>query len=149
MAEVQFYHLLTTPLERALPKLMEKAYASGHKSLVRVSSEAEAERLTDALWNDRSDSFLPHGSAKDPHPELQPIFITPRPENPNGSDILVITDGSLPEHVKGFFKILDLFDGHDEAAVANARVRWKSYSAAGHTVKYNKQQTGGGWKQMA
>ena len=36
MAEVGFYHLTRSPLEEALPRLLEKAYATGQRALVRV-----------------------------------------------------------------------------------------------------------------
>ncbi|MGH7030781.1 MAG: DNA polymerase III subunit chi [Stellaceae bacterium] len=36
MAEIGFYHLLSTPLERALPKLLERVCAQGHVVVVRA-----------------------------------------------------------------------------------------------------------------
>ncbi|HYU13358.1 MAG TPA: DNA polymerase III subunit chi, partial [Stellaceae bacterium] len=38
MAEIGFYHLLSTPLERALPRLLERARAQGHKIVIRAAS---------------------------------------------------------------------------------------------------------------
>lgn len=149
MTDIQFYHLLTTPLERALPKLMEKALSAGMRCVVRVDSEATMDRLNDVLWTYQERSFLPHGSAKDTHAQHQPIYITYRDENPNGATLLVITDGSQLDNPESYTKVLDIFNGHDEAAVSNARSRWKHYQTSDHTLSYIKQQEGGGWKNMA
>lgn len=142
---IQFYHLLHTPLERALPKLVERVLAQNSRALVRTASDAQAEQLCDQLWTHDPNSFLPHGTAKDGHVSEQPVFLTPTRDNPNGSDILIITDGSMAEDAAAFSKVLDMFDGQDENAVAAARVRWAAYKEAGHSIAYNKQQPGGGW----
>jgi DNA polymerase-3 subunit chi len=42
MAEVGFYHLLSTPLERALPRLLERALGQGHRVVLQAGS---AERV--------------------------------------------------------------------------------------------------------
>lgn len=143
---VQFYHLLHTPLERALPKLMEKMLETGAKAVVLTDSQSSALALSDALWASDPASFLPHGTAKDAHPESQPIYLTWTQENPNGADILVVTDGSQIEGVANYRKLLDMFDGNDPEAVAKARVRWGAYKDAGFGMSYIKQQPGGGWK---
>ena len=148
MATVSFYHLLSSPLEKALPRLMEKALASGLHSVVRIDSESRMDRLNDLLWTYDDRGFLPHGSYKDPFPEQQPVYLSTREENPNGARILVITDNAPAAHPAQYDKILDVFDGHDNALVDAARGRWKQYQAAGHAVRYFQQQQGGGWQQM-
>lgn len=145
---VQFYHLLSTPLERALPKLLEKAYHSGQRAVVRCGSDAQCEMLNKMLWTYDPARFLPHGSAKDGHSEDQPIFLTAAAENPNRASLLFVTDGSQPEALEGVTKLFDLFDGQDEAALAAARARWKSYQAAGHALAYFRQTPQGGWENM-
>lgn len=146
---IQFYHLLHTPLMRALPKLMEKMLEQNGRAVVLTDSPASAQALSDALWANDPASFLPNGTARDAMPEEQPIYITWTPENPNGATVLVVTDGSQPEGVDAYGKVLDMFDGTDPAAVAAARTRWSAYKQAGHTLSYIKQQPGGGWKAEA
>lgn len=148
MTDIQFYHLLTTPLERALPKLMEKALGAGMRSLILVDSEAMAKQLGDALWQHDA-MFLPHGCSGDPYSDRQPIYITHREENPNSADVLVVTDGSMIDDSSDFKKVLDVFDGHSQDDVTSARKRWKQYMQSGVNISYIKQQPGGGWKQEA
>ena len=45
MAEIGFYHLLTTPLERALPRLLERAVGQGHRVVVCAGSPERVEHL--------------------------------------------------------------------------------------------------------
>ncbi len=148
-SSIQFYHLLHTPLDRALPKLLEKVVASGNRAVIRVRDAKEAERLCDALWTYDPASFLPHGTAKDGAPSEQPIFLTPLPDNPNNADILILTDGSMAEDTSAFSKILDMFDGQSDDATASARERFRTYKDAGHTLSYFKQKPEGGWEKAA
>ena len=73
MAEVGFYHLLTTSLERALPRLIERAWSQGYRIVVRAASPERVEHINAALWSYGEASFLPHGSARDGNAEVQPI----------------------------------------------------------------------------
>ncbi len=75
MTAIQFYHLTATPLERALPKLLEKAYGGGFKILLVAESDERVEQLNHLLWTYAQLSFLPHGSAKDGNVEKQPILL--------------------------------------------------------------------------
>jgi DNA polymerase III subunit chi len=149
MAEVGFYHLLRTPLERALPKLLEKAVQRGMRAVVVTGSDERAEHLNAVLWTYDPASFLPHGTASDGHADEQPIYLTDHVTNPNGAALLVLTDGVEMSGADGFERIIDMFDGRDEVAVGSARQRWKALKEAGHQLTYWQQTEGGGWEQKA
>ena len=148
MTQVGFYHLSRTPLERALPKLLEKVLESGDRAVVIAGSEARVEALNAALWTYDPNSFLPHGSAVDGNAERQPVWLTSSDENPNGATFLLTVDGFDPGDLTGYQRCLDLFDGNDPEAVAAARERWRRYSDAGHELAYW-QQTERGWEQKS
>ena len=76
MNTIQFYHLTATPLERALPKLLEKAYDGGFTTLLVADSEEYVEHLNELLWTYDPGSFLPHGSVKDGNVGQQPILLS-------------------------------------------------------------------------
>lgn len=143
---VQFYHLLSTSRERAVPKLMEKVLASGSRAVMILDSDAALKTMSDALWANDPASFIPHGSPRDGQPEAQPIFLTLTDTNPNGADILCVLDGSLASSAANYKKILDVFDGANDAQVASARGRWAHYKAQGYALQYIRQQPGGSWK---
>ena len=148
MAEIGFYHLISTPLERALAKLLERAFAQGHRIVVRAGSEGRAEYLCTALWTYEEAAFLPHGSVSDGHAALQPIWLTHRAENPNGASLLVLVDGVEAEDLRSYARCLDLFDGNDAAMVEAARSRWRRARDASHTLTYW-QQTPMGWERKS
>ena len=76
MTEIGFYHLTRSPLEQALPRLLEKVLASGQRAVLRCPDRARMEALDRALWTYGKDSFLPHGTRADGFAEAQPIFLT-------------------------------------------------------------------------
>jgi DNA polymerase-3 subunit chi len=147
MTDIGFYHLTRSPLERALPKLLEKVYASGARAVVVAGSSERVASLDSVLWTYDPASFLPHGTARDGEAADQPIWITDSDENPNGATILVLTDGAASERVGSFDRCLELFDGNDEAAVGAARTRWRQYKDAGHGLTYWQQTAQGGWEK--
>ena len=147
MAEIGFYHLTTTPLERALPKLLEKAVGTGQRIVVMAGSEERVEALNALLWTYDPASFLPHGSARDGNAAAQPIWLTAKDENPNNAAILVLADGASSARVGDYARCLEMFDGNDDAAVEQARIRWKAYLADGHALTYWQQNDRGGWEK--
>jgi len=146
MAEIGFYHLVATPLERALPRLLERALAQGHRLVVRAASPERVEHLNALLWTYDEASFLPHGSVRDGDPAAQPVWLSHRDDNPNEATMLVLTDGVEAADLAGFARCADLFDGNDESAVEAARARWRRAREAGHALTYW-QQTAAGWEK--
>jgi DNA polymerase III subunit chi len=145
---VGFYHLLSTPLERALPKLLERAREQGFVIVVRAGSAERVAQLDALLWTYEEASFLPHGSARDGNPTAQPIWLTERDENPNRATMLVLVDGVEAGDLSSFARCADIFDGNDETAVAAARERWRRSRDAGHELTYW-QQRAAGWERRA
>jgi DNA polymerase-3 subunit chi len=148
MAEIGFYHLTATPLERALPRLLERALAEGHRVVVLAGSPERVDYLDQALWTYDDASFLPHGSARHGNAERQPVWLTTEDENPNGANMLVLVDGANSARLAEYARCCDMFDGNDEAAVAAARQRWKQAKAAGHALTYW-EQADGKWEKRA
>jgi DNA polymerase-3 subunit chi len=148
LAEIGFYHLLATPLERALPRLLERARGQGHAIVVRAGSAERVAQLDAILWTYDEASFLPHGSARDGNPAAHPIWLTDRDEAPNRASMLVLVDGVEAGDLGPFARCADLFDGNDGGAVEAARERWRRAREAGHSLTYW-QQTAAGWERRA
>jgi DNA polymerase-3 subunit chi len=146
--EIGFYHLLSTPLERALPRLLERAVGQGLRAVIQAGSPERVEHLNSLVWTYDETGFLPHGSARDGSAAQQPIWLTDRAENPNGATILFLIDGVAADDLAGFARCIDMFDGNDPDAVVAARGRWRAATAAGHTLTYW-QQTEKGWEKKA
>jgi len=149
MTQIGFYHLLNTPLEAALPRLLSKAVDRGMRVLVMAGSAERVKALDGALWVFDQGSFLAHGTAREGRAEAQPIYLTSEAENPNGASLLVLTDGVAPAFIDAFERCLDLFDGNDGQAVEAARGRWTRLKEAGHDLTYWQQTENGGWEKKA
>ncbi|MBL0319987.1 MAG: DNA polymerase III subunit chi [Alphaproteobacteria bacterium] len=147
--EVNFYHLTVLPVERALPKLVEKIYAGGKKAVIRVSSVQRAEELDQLLWTYSPNDFLPHGLAHDTQAAEHPIVITEKDENPNQSDILLMVGDAWSERWQDFERCLLMFDGHRQDELAFARRQWQTIKEQGVTLTYWKQTEQGSWQKAA
>lgn len=142
IGEVGFYHLTAWPLDRALPQLMEKVVERGLRAVLVVREPDRLKHVDRLLWTYKADSFLPHGSKALGFADKQALWLTDRLENPNASQVLVVVDGLLPPKDAPFDRLLDLFDGADEAELSAARSRWKAWRETGTEMTYWQQQDG-------
>jgi DNA polymerase-3 subunit chi len=147
MTRVGFYHLTRSPLEQALPKLLERALGAGHRCVVLCGSPERVAALDSVLWTYDPDSWLPHGQKAGGEAALQPVWLTETDENPNQADLLVLVDGMSSQHLSDYKRCLDLFDGQDEEAVGAARARYKAAKDAGCELEYWQQDEKSGWKR--
>jgi DNA polymerase III subunit chi len=152
MAEYGFYHLTRTPLEQALPKLLGRVMAGGGRAMILAASAERRDALDAALWACGDPDWLPHGTPLSGNAALQPIWLTtedaPDTGAPNAARFLFLLEGSETAHPQAFDRILDLFDGRDEAAVTSVRTRWRAAKDAGHALTYW-QQGARGWEKKA
>lgn len=150
MTEVLFYHLQRQPLERVLPQLLERSYERGWKVVVQAASDERIDALDAHLWTYRDDNFLPHGTVREPEPAAQPILLTTADHNPNGATVRFLIDGvGMPADAASYQRIVLLFDGGDEDAVAAARGRWGEAKAQGFDVTYWQPDEQGRWVKKA
>lgn len=147
-AQVSFYHLERQGVEAALPRLLEKVLSAGHKVAVFLG-EARIKELDEALWTYDPASFLPHGAEGGANADLQPIYLTSSHDVPNGADVLVMLDASVPSDLSPFARCLYMFDAREEGATQQARVDWKTFKDAGHDVTYWQQSEQGRWEKKA
>jgi len=150
MTEVLFYHLQHQPLERVLPQLLERSYERGWRVVVQAASDERVEALDAHLWTYRDDSFLPHGTTREGDPSAQPILLTTADHNPNAATVRFLIDGvALPGDAGSYERVVLLFDGEDEDAVATARQRWAEAKAQGFAATYWQPDEQGRWVKKA
>ncbi len=150
MTEIGFYHLTRTPLDQALSRLLGRVLESGGRAMVLCGGAERVEALDAALWLSSDPDWLPHGTERSGNADLQPIWLTetdaPADGAPNGARFLFLLDGAESGRLDRFDRVLDLFDGNDEASLAAARRRWAAAKAAGHALSYW-QQGPRGWEK--
>ena len=150
MAEVLFYHLQRQPLESVLPTLLERSLERGWKAVVQLASEERLASLDDQLWTFSDEGFLAHGTDREPHAADQPVVLTLSADNPNGASIRFLVEGApLPEDISAYQRMVILFDGTDQHALALARDQWKAVKTAGHEATYWQQDARGRWERKA
>ncbi len=149
MAEVLFYHMTESTLDEALPALLEKTLQRGWRAAVQAGTEERRDALDAQLWSFRDDSFLAHGTDRDPYPEDQPVLLTTGPGNANGAAVRFIVDGAKAPDIAGYERAIFLFDGHDQQQIEAAREEWKALKAAGHDVTYWQQTPERRWEKRA
>ena len=149
MAQVDFYHLQNQTLENVLPRLLEKAYSTGKKIVVKIGNEERVEFINSTLWTYNDQSFLPHGSKKDGNAELQPIWLTSGTDNPNMASLLFLVDGAAADNgeLEKFSRVFNIFDGNSPDALQQARAFWKNLKSGGNECFYWQQDANGRWKQ--
>ena len=150
MTEILFYHLQRQPIERVLPQLLEKSIERGWRVVVQAASDERIDALDAHLWTYRDDGFLPHGTWRESEAALQPVLLTVQDHNPNGANVRFLIDGApVPADAASYERIVLLFDGEDEDAVAAARTRWGEAKAQGFDVTYWQPDEQGRWVKKA
>lgn len=151
MTETLFYHLERRALEEILPGLVEKSLARGWRAAIRTDSSERSDALDTLLWTYDDQSFLPHAQLGDGEPSAQPVLITVEEGNPNSANIVFYVGGAMPSDwssLSDLARIVLLFDGKDEAALAAARGAWKDAKAGGHDVTYWKESPSGKFEKQ-
>lgn len=146
--QVTFYELITSSLEKTLPKILEKVYESGFKAIVRMENAERLKSIDSAMWTYTTLGFLPHGSSIDPveFHAYQPIWLTTGNDNPINATVLVITTEEYAMD-ESYDRVLDIYDGNDPVCVQNARERMDKYQEVGNEVVLWKQTLKGAWEK--
>jgi DNA polymerase-3 subunit chi len=147
--EIYFYHLERRSLEQVLPTLLERSLERGWRAAVQAASQDRVEALNSLLWTYREESFLPHGTAGDGSAAAHPIYLTAKDENPNGAQVRFLVDGAEIDDASPYARVVFIFDGRDEDAVARARAAWQAAKGKGHEVSYWQQDAEGRWQKKA
>jgi DNA polymerase-3 subunit chi len=151
MTETLFYHLERRSLDEVLPGLIEKTLERGWRAVIRADSSERADAVDTLLWTYNEQTFLPHAQSGDGNPKRQPVLITVEDENPNDANVLFCIGGAVPQWgaVGDLTRVILMFDGRDEDALASARTAWKDARTAGHDVTYWKESPSGRFEKQS
>ena len=120
-------------------RLLRKAVNAGAKVLV-VAPEAALPKLDVDLWALSPAEFLPHrlateetageGSAQDRSPI---VLASHASQSATHRQVLVNLTDAVPDGFAEFARVIEVV-GLDDADRAQARARWKQYTALGYTI---------------
>ena len=152
MVEHWFYHMQQSPLEQVLPDILEKTYAKGWKTAVKIGDlngapQTELKRLDEFLWVYRKDSFLPHGREDEPLSYRQPISLSVDRKSSDEADVVVLVAGADMTDVSDAVRCITLLDGTNDQDRQIARARWKKAKSDDLETAYWKQNDHGKWIQ--
>jgi DNA polymerase-3 subunit chi len=148
MTEVLFYHLQNMSLESVLPSLLEKSLERGWRVVVQSTSEERTEALDNHLWTYREDSFLPHATRRAGDAQDQPILLVVEDDNPNRANVRFLVDNSaLPADCGSYDRLVVVFNGDDQDALAAARGAWTDCKSRGFEVTYWQADERGRWQR--
>jgi len=150
MTEILFYHLQGQKLEGVLTPLLEKSLERGWKAIVQGASEERIEALDAHLWTYRDDGFLPHGTWREQDAAAQPVLLTVNDGNPNAASVRFLIEGvAVPPDAGSYARIVLVFDGDDDDAVAAARAQWADAKSKGFEATYWQPDEQGRWAKKA
>jgi DNA polymerase-3 subunit chi len=150
MTEVLFYHLQGQKLEGVLTPLLEKSLERGWKVVVQGATEERIDALDAHLWTYSDDGFLPHGTWREPDAAAQPVLLALDDRNPNEASVRFLIEGaSVPDDAAAYARLVLVFDGDDDDAVAAARAQWTDARSMGFTATYWQPDEQGRWVKKA
>jgi DNA polymerase-3 subunit chi len=150
VTELLFYHLKGQTPEQVLPALLAKSLERGWRVVVQAGSEERIEALDAHLWTYKDDSFLPHGTDREPEAAQQPVLLSMADSNPNAANVRFLIDGvALPPDAESYHRIVLVFDGDDDDAVAAARTQWSEAKNRGFEATYWQPDDSGRWVKKA
>ena len=149
MSLVIFYQLSRSPVDATARQVLDRALAAGWRVMLRGTDHGRLESLDAKLWLGAQDAFLAHGLAGGAQDADQPVLLGTGPIA-NAAQALMLVDGAetVPAEIASLNRVWILFDGADDAALAQARLQWKSLTGAGIKAQYW-SETGGSWEKKA
>lgn len=145
---VRFYQLATTPLEKVLVGVLEKAWTRKMLICLLAHDTTHAQALDDLLWRVPHGGFLPHGQWNRPDPERQPILISLEPDERNGASVIVLTTPRLLPDPARFDLVIDFVCGQDPMTLAESRKRYRHYKDLACNMEYWTKTPQGKWQRV-
>ena len=133
MPQVDFYVLAEPGDNAALQaacRVVEKAWSQGLTVHVQARDQEHAERMDQALWTFRQDSFVPHERWAGGDPPRTRVTVGGPGAAPGEPDVLVNLGAPVPDWYAACGRIAEIVGG-DPQARATGRERYRTYRNAG------------------
>lgn len=149
--EVTFYHLTSTPLEKALPSLVFKIYETQDKVLLICKDSQQLQELNDILWTFSTKKFIPHGSYDEEYAHMQPVLLsTSIDEKSNKAKVAVMLRNIDIEKNLDFQKYIYMFSGDKNNQETKGFFDlYDKYQKLGYNTKLWTLDSTGKWVNMA
>lgn len=123
-----------TSVEALACQLAAKHWRMGERILIACDSQAQAERLDEALWARDASSFVPHNLAGEGPKYGAPVELCwPEKRSNAPRDLLINLQLPFPDFATAFYKVID-FVPHEDSLKQQARERYKVYRSVGFNL---------------
>lgn len=115
-------------------RLLRKIAASGASAV--VCAEPDTLAAVDAgLWSVAPTDFVPHVAQDAPVAQLKrsPIVLTSQPEQAATDRVLVNLHPQMPVNYDSYLRVIEVVSAAGEDR-DSARMKWRQYTAAGHSI---------------
>ncbi|WP_332066115.1 DNA polymerase III subunit chi [Bartonella sp. CB189] len=146
--DILFYHMVQSQLEDVLPTLVERALARFGQVTIQCVSEEQRDAIDAHLWVYDEAAFIGHGTEYHQYPNLQPVFITTRQDNPNNSKIRFLVEGAICSDINAYQRLVVIFDDRNDKQLSLVRTQWKNYKMKNYNLTYWKQDEERCWKKQ-
>ena len=144
--KVDFWQLSNDPAEKVATLIAGRVLSGGDRLLVVSEHDEHRAKISDALWEASDKDFLANGDASEPHAERQPILLSAAPDAANGSNHVILADGTWREEALSFDRAFLLF-GDD--VIDAARAAWRGLDEADGVERSFYRQENGKWVKVA
>ena len=148
---IGFYQLQSAEATGAvLARLLQKS-RDAEKTIRVIAPEVMLASLSQAIWSEPADSWLPHGikGRDDDARDSCPIWLSDDDTDSAKAEFYMYLGDKLPAPEvlanQGIERLFILFDGKDAERLTTARASWRAWKEAGHTLTYFAQDASGAW----
>jgi DNA polymerase-3 subunit chi len=144
--EVVFYALYSTPVDKALPALLQKIYDSSFKVHIHCEDDHQMQTLDDSIWTFTPLAFLPHASVltSTQFPAQNPIWLATDIKFINNPEVLISTMPTFFENLENIKKIIFFYDLNLDTKKQFEDLQ-KKYKDKNFSLTLWMQNTKGGW----
>ncbi|MCH9753377.1 MAG: DNA polymerase III subunit chi [Alphaproteobacteria bacterium] len=145
--EVSFYHLTSTPVEKALPHLVFKIYNTNVRCLIVCKDDQQMREINDVLWSFSTKKFIPHGSTEEDNKSIQPVLVsTSIDELSNNPEVVVILNNQNINSNTNFKNhIYMVYGNKDDSNVSQFYNLYQSYTSKDYNTKLWTLDKAGKW----
>jgi DNA polymerase III subunit chi len=138
MTLVDFYVLPETTSEARwlfACRLIDKVHKLGHRVLVAVDDQAQAQAFDELLWSFKPESFIPHQILG--RQGTSPVEITFTGEAGDHQGLLLNLSASIPSYFSRFERLSEVVIQEPQALITS-RERFSFYKGRGYPIETRK-----------
>jgi len=147
MTHIDFYILPDTSVDARwlyTCRLVEKVVNLGHKVLIAVDTEDEAQTLDDLLWSFKPESFIPHqiigpsNNSEDGNDDDVSVEITYSNEAGDHNQVLINLSSLVPDYFSRFARLSEIVI-QEPKILENTREHYRFYKQRGYPISQHKR----------